>query len=79
MSSSSARVERELQIGNFEEPRRMRVCVTDNIGARVITDGHQTIVPVAHCGEIVGSQITLEPADTLGGDRRVAGIYGVVG
>ncbi len=68
-----------IQIGNFQEPRRMRVCVTDNIGARVIADGRQTIVPVSHCGEIVGSKITVEPADTLGGKRRVAGVYGIVG
>ena len=75
-----------IQIGNFQVPRRMRVCVTShqtpaslNIGARVVADGRQIVVPVAHCGEIVGARITVEPAGTLGGKRRVKGIYSIVG
>jgi hypothetical protein len=75
-----------VEIGNFSEPQRVRVCVTsgeaeafNNVGARVIADGRQIVVPVAHCGEVVGSQIVVEPAGPLGGQRRVNGVYRVVG
>jgi hypothetical protein len=44
----------QIQIGDVQQPRRMRVCVTDNVGARVIADGRQTVVSVAHCRAIVG-------------------------
>jgi hypothetical protein len=76
----------QIQIGNFPKPRRVRVCVTsgttpasNNVGARVIAEDTQIVVPVAHCGEIVGARITVEPAGTLGGKRRVKGIYSIVG
>jgi len=76
----------QIQIGNFPEPRRVRVCVTsgttpasNNVGARVIAEDAQIVVPVGHCGEIVGAQITVEPAGPLGGKRRVKGVYSVAG
>jgi hypothetical protein len=75
-----------VEIGNFSEPQRVRVCVTQseaqaylNVAARVIADGRQIVVPAAHCGEIVGSQITVEPATPLGGQERVTGVYRIVG
>jgi hypothetical protein len=75
-----------VEIGNFDEPQRVRVCVTQsesqaylNVAARVIADGRQIVVPAAHCGEIVGSQIAVEPAAPLGGQERVTGVYRIVG
>jgi hypothetical protein len=76
----------QLQIGDFQEPQRVRVCVTEgttpaslNIGARVLADDSQIVVPASSCGEVVGSRITVEPAGALGGDRRVKGVYSFVG
>jgi hypothetical protein len=64
----------------------MRICNDPGRGAsrlqrrgRVIADGRQIVVPVAHCSEIVGSQITVEPAHPLRGRERVNGIYRIVG
>lgn len=75
-----------IQIAEFREPRRVRVCVTSgttpaslNVGARVVADDRQIVVPVAHCGEIAGKLIAVEPARALGGGRRVKGVYSVVG
>jgi hypothetical protein len=76
----------QFQIGNFPEPRRVRVCVADhttpafrNVGARIIADGTQIVVPVAHCNEITGKHIVAEPAAPLGGEKRVGGTYSFVG
>ena len=75
-----------IQIAEFQEPRRVRVCVTSgttpaslNVGARVVADDRQIVVPVAHCGEIEGTRISILPADSLGGKRRVKGVYSFVG
>ena len=75
-----------IQIADFQEPRRARVCVTSgttpaslNVGARVVADDRQIVVPVAHCGEIEGARITILPADSLGGWKRVKGVYRVIG
>ena len=75
-----------IQIADFQEPRRVRVCVTSgttpaslNVGARVVADDSQSVVPVAHCGTIEGTHITILPADSLGGRKRVKGVYGIVG
>jgi hypothetical protein len=76
----------QLQIGDFQEPQRVRVCVTNgttpaslNIGARVIADDSEIVVPAAHCGEVVGARIRVEPAGALGGNRSVTGVYSIVG
>jgi hypothetical protein len=72
-------------IGDFGEPRLVRVCVTSdapaspNIGAWVIADGSQIVVSASNCGEVVGARITLEPAGELGGNRLVSGFYSIVG
>jgi hypothetical protein len=74
-----------LTIGAFQEPRRMRICVTEsapaspNIGAWVIADHTQVVVPVSNCGEVVGTRITVEPAGAFGGNRQVKGVYSIVG
>ena len=75
-----------IQIAESQEPRRVRVCVTSgttpaslNVGARVVADDREIVVPVAHCGEIKGTRIAVEPARALGGGRRVKGVYSVVG
>lgn len=76
----------QLQIGDFQQPHRVRVCVSEgttpaslNVGARVTADDTQIVVPVSRCGEVVGSRIAVAPADVLGGDRRVKGTYSIVG
>ena len=75
-----------IQLADFQEPRRVRVCVINgttpaslNVGARVVADDRQIVVPVAHCGEIQGKRITVEPARALGGGKRVKGLYSIVG
>ena len=56
-----------IQIGSFQEPRSVRVCVTSgttpsahNVGARVVADDSQTVVPVGRCG-IVRSSTSVAP------------------
>jgi hypothetical protein len=74
-----------LTIGAFQEPRRMRICVTEStpaspdIGAWVIADHAQIVVAVSNCGEVVGTRITVEPAGSFGGNRQVKGVYSIIG
>ena len=74
----------QLQIGSFQEPRRVHICVTSgttptshNVGARVVADDSQSVVPVGRCGTVEGKHIVVEPARPLGGDKRVKGAYSI--
>lgn len=77
----------QIQIGGFPQPRRIRLCVTSgttpaslNLGARMVADdGQVVVVPVGRCREIQGERITVTPAGPLGGNRRVKGMYSIVG
>lgn len=77
---------RQVQIGDFGEPRRVRLCVnsgttpaSQNVGARDVAEGGQTVVPVGRCRVIEGASITVMPASPLGGRQRVKGLYEIVG
>jgi hypothetical protein len=69
-----------LTIGAFQEPRRMRICVTEStpaspdVGAWVIADHSQIVVPISNCGEVAGTRVTVEPAGAFGGNRQVKGV-----
>jgi len=76
------RAHQKVQIGNFAEPRRVRVCLTSsntNVAARVITEAGETVVPVGRCREIEAARITVTPARDMGSKERVKGLYNVVG
>jgi len=73
-----------IQIGSFQEPRSVRVCVTsgttptsNNVGARIVTDDSRIVVPVGRCGTVQGKHITVEPARPVGGEKRVKGTYSI--
>jgi len=76
------RAHQEVQIGDFSEPRRVRVCLRPGntiVPARVITETGETVVPVGHCREIEAARITVTPARDMGSKERVKGLYNVVG
>jgi len=73
---------RQIQIANFQEPRRVRLCVTSgasHVAARAVTEDGEIVVPVGHCRDIQAARITVMPAAALGGNRRVKGLYDIVG
>jgi hypothetical protein len=48
-----------------------------NVGARVVADDSQSVVPVGRCATVQGKHIVLEPARPLGGAKRVKGTYSI--
>ena len=73
---------RQIQIADFQEPRRLRLCVTSgatHVAARAVTQHREIVVPVGHCPDIQAARITVMPAAALGGSRRVKGLYDTVG
>jgi hypothetical protein len=73
-------------LARFNEPRTLRICVvsgttpaSQNLDARVISDGRAQVIPVGHCRDLQGRDFTVEPAGALGGAQRVTGRYDLVG
>jgi len=74
--------QQRVQIGDFQEPRRVRLCVNPgntNVAARVITESGETVVPLGRCREIEAARITVTPARDMGSKERVKGLYNIVG
>ena len=75
---------RSVVIADFREPHLVRICVTQeepaspNLGAWVFAGESQIVVLASNCGEIVGTRVTVQPADAMAGGM-VRGFYSIVG
>ena len=74
-----------LQVARLNQPRRFRVCVTGatpaghNLGARVISENAEIVIPVGYCGELDARQVTVVPATALGRTQHIQGYHEIVG
>ena len=74
-----------VQVARLNQPRRFRVCITGakpaghDLGAKVITEDAETVIPVGYCGEFDARQATVVPAKALGSTQQVHGYHEIVG
>ncbi len=72
-----------VQVARLNQPRRFRVCVTGakpaGLGAKVITEDAEIVIPVGYCGEFDARQVTVVPATALGSTQQVRGYHEIVG
>ena len=72
-----------VQVARLNQPRRFRVCVTGakpaGLGAKVITEDAEIVIPVGYCGEFDARQVAVVPATALGSTQQVRGYHEIVG
>lgn len=76
---------RSVRVARFNQPRRFRVCITgaksagDGVGAKVITEDAEIVIPAGYCGEFDARQLTVVPATALDSTQQVHGYHEIVG